>query len=63
MGKRCYLAENATIIGDVVMGDDCSVWFGAVLRDCWCTHYAHSEFMVNGLLLGNLLENIYLITP
>ena len=32
MGKRCYLAENATIIGDVVMGDDCSVWFGAVLR-------------------------------
>lgn len=32
MGKRCYLAENATIIGDVVIGDDCSVWFGAVLR-------------------------------
>ncbi|MEN8158035.1 MAG: gamma carbonic anhydrase family protein, partial [Bacteroidota bacterium] len=31
-GKRCYLAENATIIGDVVMGDDCSIWFGAVLR-------------------------------
>jgi len=32
MGKNCYLADNATIIGDVVMGDDCSVWFGAVLR-------------------------------
>jgi carbonic anhydrase/acetyltransferase-like protein (isoleucine patch superfamily) len=31
-GKNCYLAENATIIGDVIMGDDCSVWFGAVLR-------------------------------
>jgi len=31
-GKDCYLAENATIIGDVVMGDECSVWFGAVLR-------------------------------
>lgn len=31
-GKRCYLAENATIIGDVIMGDDCSVWFNAVLR-------------------------------
>ena len=31
-GKNCYLAENATIIGDVVMGDDCSIWFGAVLR-------------------------------
>jgi len=31
-GENCYLAENATIIGDVVMGDDCSIWFGAVLR-------------------------------
>ncbi len=31
-GKNCYLAENATIIGDVIMGDDCSVWFNAVLR-------------------------------
>ncbi len=32
MGKDCYLAENATIIGDVIMGDDCSVWFNAVVR-------------------------------
>jgi carbonic anhydrase/acetyltransferase-like protein (isoleucine patch superfamily) len=31
-GQRCFLAENATVIGDVVMGDDCSIWFGAVLR-------------------------------
>lgn len=31
-GQNCYLAENATIIGDVKMGDDCSVWFTAVLR-------------------------------
>jgi len=31
-GNNCYLAENATIIGDVQMGDDCSIWFGAVLR-------------------------------
>lgn len=31
-GKNCYLADNATIIGDVVMGDDCSVWFTAVVR-------------------------------
>ncbi len=31
-GKNCYLAENATIAGDVVMGDDCSVWFQAVVR-------------------------------
>lgn len=32
IGKNCYLADNATIIGDVSMGDDCSIWFGAVLR-------------------------------
>ena len=31
-GKNCYLAENATIIGDVIMGDDCSVWFNTVIR-------------------------------
>lgn len=31
-GHHCYLAETATIVGDVVMGDDCSVWFNAVIR-------------------------------
>lgn len=31
-GTRCYFAETATVIGDVVMGDDCSVWFNAVVR-------------------------------
>lgn len=32
IGKDCFLADNATIIGDTVMGDGCSIWFGAVLR-------------------------------
>lgn len=31
-GKDCFLADNATIIGDVTMGDECSIWFGTVLR-------------------------------
>ena len=31
-GKDCYIADNATIVGDVVMGDDCSIWFNAVVR-------------------------------
>lgn len=31
-GDNCYLAENAVIVGDVVMGEDCSVWFHAVIR-------------------------------
>ncbi|OBX23838.1 MULTISPECIES: gamma carbonic anhydrase family protein [Bizionia] len=28
----CYIAENATIVGDVSMGSNCSVWFNAVIR-------------------------------
>ena len=41
-GKGCYFAENATIIGDVIMGDDCSVWFQSVIRGD-----------VNSIRLGN----------
>ena len=32
MGEDCYLAENSVVVGDVVMGDQCSVWFNAVIR-------------------------------
>lgn len=32
MGGNCFIAPNATIVGDVVMGKDCSVWFNAVVR-------------------------------
>ncbi|MED9996635.1 MAG: gamma carbonic anhydrase family protein [Paludibacteraceae bacterium] len=32
IGENCYLAENATVVGDVVMGQGCSIWFNAVLR-------------------------------
>lgn len=38
----CYVAENATIVGDVVFGDSCSVWFNAVIRGD-----------VNGITIGN----------
>jgi carbonic anhydrase/acetyltransferase-like protein (isoleucine patch superfamily) len=31
-GKDCFIADNATIMGDVVMGDQCSIWFNAVVR-------------------------------
>ena len=31
-GKECFLADNATITGDVIMGEGCSVWFNAVIR-------------------------------
>lgn len=32
IGKDCFIAPNATIVGDVTIGDSCSIWFGAVLR-------------------------------
>jgi carbonic anhydrase/acetyltransferase-like protein (isoleucine patch superfamily) len=42
MGKDCYLAETATLLGDVVMGDECSIWFNAVVRGD-----------VNSIVMGN----------
>src|ERR1019366_8178853 len=41
-GNDCYLAENSTIVGDVIMGDQCSIWFNAVIRGD-----------VNSIRLGN----------
>ena len=32
IGENTFLAENATIIGDVIIGNDCSIWYNAVLR-------------------------------
>lgn len=32
IGKECFLADNATLTGDLVIGDHCSIWFNAVIR-------------------------------
>lgn len=32
IGRNCYLADNCTIIGDTVIGDNCSIWFNTILR-------------------------------
>ena len=32
LGKDCFLADNATIVGDVIAGDNCSFWFNTVIR-------------------------------
>lgn len=32
IGEDCFLAETAIVIGDVVLGSGCSIWYGAVLR-------------------------------
>jgi len=31
-GDDCFIAPNATLVGDVIMGNNCSVWFNAVIR-------------------------------
>jgi carbonic anhydrase/acetyltransferase-like protein (isoleucine patch superfamily) len=31
-GHNCYIAPNATLAGDIIMGNECSIWFNAVLR-------------------------------
>ncbi|MEO8110573.1 MAG: gamma carbonic anhydrase family protein, partial [Ginsengibacter sp.] len=31
-GNNCFIAPNATLAGDIIMGDDCSIWFNAVIR-------------------------------
>jgi carbonic anhydrase/acetyltransferase-like protein (isoleucine patch superfamily) len=41
-GTDCYIAENATIVGDVTLGDQCSIWFNAVVRGD-----------VNSIIMGN----------
>ncbi|HKR06050.1 MAG TPA: gamma carbonic anhydrase family protein [Bacteroidia bacterium] len=41
-GKNCFLAENATVVGEVIMGDNCSIWFNAVVRGD-----------VNSIIMGN----------
>lgn len=32
IGQNCFLADNSTIVGEVTMGSNCSVWFNAVIR-------------------------------
>ena len=39
IGKNVYIAETATVIGDVIIGDDCSIWPSAVVRG----DYTHIE--------------------
>jgi carbonic anhydrase/acetyltransferase-like protein (isoleucine patch superfamily) len=45
IGDGAWLAENATIVGDVVMGSDCSVWFNTVVRGD-----------VNSIRIGNMVN-------
>ena len=44
-GNNVFIAENATVVGDVTTGDDCSIWFQAVVRGD--VHYIRMGNKVN----------------
>lgn len=57
MGSDIYLADNATIIGDVVMGDQCSVWFQAVVRgDVNSIRIGHKVNIQDGAVIHGTYE-------
>ena len=57
IGRDCFLADNATVIGDVVMGDECSIWFNTVLRgDVNSIRIGHRVNIQDGTVLHTLYE-------
>lgn len=59
-GKDCYFADNAAVIGDVEMGDECSVWFNAVVRGD--VHYIKMGNRVN-VQDGAVIHGTYQKSP
>ena len=52
IGKNCFLADNATVIGEVIMGDNCSVWFNAVVRgDVTHIHIGNNVNIQDGVII------------
>lgn len=57
IGSDCYLAETAVIIGDVVIGNECSIWFSAVLRgDVNSIRIGNKVNIQDGAVLHTLYE-------
>jgi carbonic anhydrase/acetyltransferase-like protein (isoleucine patch superfamily) len=64
-GAGCFIAPNATIVGDVVMGDSCSIWFNTVIRgdvnfikignkvNVQDGAVIHCTYQKNGTIIGN----------
>ena len=51
-GKNCFLAPNATVVGDVEMGDECSIWFNAVVRgDVNSIHIGNKVNVQDGVVI------------
>lgn len=59
-GENCFFAETAVVIGDVVMGDNCSVWYNAVVRGD--VHYIRIGNQVN-IQDGAIIHCTYKVAP
>ena len=59
-GQDCFIAENSTIVGDVTIGDHCSVWFNAVIRGD--VHYIRIGNYTN-IQDGAVIHATYLKAP
>jgi carbonic anhydrase/acetyltransferase-like protein (isoleucine patch superfamily) len=58
-GNDCWFAENSTIVGNVVMGDQCSVWFNAVVRgDVNSIRMGNRVNVQDGAVIHCTFENI-----
>ena len=52
VGHNVYLADNVVLIGDVTIEDDCSIWWGSVLRgDCGALVIGHGSNVQDGSLI------------
>lgn len=58
--EDCYIAENATVVGEVIMGNECSVWFNAVIRGD--VHYIKMGDKVN-VQDGAVIHATYEVSP
>lgn len=57
LGENCYLSENATIIGDVIIGSHCSIWFNTVIRgDVNSIRIGHHVNIQDGSVLHTLYQ-------
>ena len=57
IGTDCFLAENATIIGDVHIGNECSIWFNSVIRgDVNSIRIGHRVNIQDGSVLHTLYQ-------
>ena len=57
IGNDCFIAETAAIIGDVTMGDNCSIWYGTVLRgDVNAIRIGNHSNIQDGVVIHTLFD-------